>query len=113
MIYSLMPIFLATAQQSQKATGVMNKLLGIAIAVAGGLIALFLIYSIAKDAFAFAKGQGDGSIWKILGKVLFFIFCIVIILVAANWATIGDNAKNIIDPLSNQVIGVINEIGGS
>lgn len=89
----------------------LGKIITIVVTVAGGLIAIFLIYSIVKDAIAFAKGDGNGSVIKILGKVLFLIICIGLIFIVMNWQTLGERAQNIMDPLINHGTNIVNEIG--
>lgn len=114
LAFSLSPVItvLNNNTTSGAADNVMTKVLSIVVTIAGGLIACFLIYSIAKDAFEFAKGQGTGSVWKIIGKVLFLILCIGLIFLAQNWQSLGDKAKSIGEGGLNIVEGGLNEIVG-
>ena len=48
----------------------MGKIVGWAAGIGGGVVALFLIISLAKDGIGLAKGSGDSSILKIIGKAL-------------------------------------------
>lgn len=69
--------------------------------IGGGILALFLIFAIVKDGIAYAKG--GGSVFPIIGKVLFLILCIGLIVIAINYGNIGNKAAN----LGNQAINVI------
>lgn len=80
---------------SSAANGIMSNLITIAVTVGGGLLALFLIMSIVKDGLEYSKGSSTGSIWKIIGKATFLIFCIGLIIIAANWEDLGQKAQGV------------------
>lgn len=76
--------------------------------IGGGIIALFLIYAIVKDGIAYAKG--GGSIFPIIGKVLFLLLCIGLIFLALNYTEIGkkfqamgNKAVNIVSNQANTI----------
>jgi len=68
--------------------GTIAKIVAWGGGLAAGIVALFLMYGIAKDGWDYAKGQG--SVFKILGKVLFLILCIGIIILAINYDKLGN-----------------------
>lgn len=70
------------------AGSVISKIVSWGAGLAAGIVALFLMYAIAKDGYEYAKGQG--SVFKILGKALFLILCIGIIILAINYEKIGN-----------------------
>lgn len=80
-----------------------NKIIGWGAGIGGGILALFLIYAIIKDGIAYAKG--GGSIFPIIGKVLFLILCIGLIFLAVNYKTIGDKFKS----LGNKAVNIVEE----
>lgn len=89
----------------------MKNLVTWAGTVAGALIAIFLIYSIAKDAFGYIKGSGDASIFKIITKVIFLMLCVGLIVVAQNYqdwmnkaANVANSAIDVIDNVANEII---------
>lgn len=104
-----LPIIVASADTKVKTSSFIDNLVGYGAGVAGGIVALFLIISIAKDGFEFAKGQGAVSIWKILGKIIFLILLIGFIFLAVNYSTLGDQAQNI----GNKAINTINSEAGN
>ena len=66
-----------------------------AAGIGGGLIALFLIVSIVKNAVGYAKGSGSSSIFKIIGEALFLILLIGLIFIAVRYTTLGNTASGI------------------
>ena len=66
-----------------------------AAGIGGGLIALFLIVSIIKNAVGYAKGSGSSSIFKIIGEALFLILLIGLIFIAVRYTTLGNTASGI------------------
>lgn len=66
-----------------------------AAGIGGGLIALFLIVSIVKNAVGYAKGSGSSSIFKIIGEALFLILLIGLIFIAVRYTTLGNSASGI------------------
>jgi len=79
-----------------------------AAGIGGAIIALFLIYAIVKDGIAYAKGSG--SVFPIIGKVLFLILCIGLIFIAIKYKDLGNAASNIADQGVNVVQGEANTI---
>lgn len=71
----------------------MDGLVKYAAWIGGGVLAIFLIYAIAKDGIAYAKG--GGSIFPIIGKVLFLLLCLGLIFIVTKYTSIGDKAKEI------------------
>lgn len=66
-----------------------------AAGIGGGLIALFLIVSIVKNAIGYAKGSGSSSIFKIVGEALFLILLIGLIFIAVKYTSLGNTASGI------------------
>lgn len=85
-------------------TSFMSNAVAWGAGIGGGLVALFLIYSLVKDGVEFAKGQGSSSIFKIFGKALFLIFIIGLIFLAVNYSDLGHKAESI----GNKVINTVN-----
>jgi hypothetical protein len=77
------------------ANSTMSKIVSWAAGIGGGVVALFLIISLAKDGIGLAKGSGDSSILKIIGKALFLILIIGLIYLAMNYDSLGNKAKNV------------------
>lgn len=101
-----LPIVVASADV--KTSTFIDNLVGYGAGVAGGIVALFLIFSIAKDGFKFAKGEGSVSIWQILGKIIFLILLIGFIFLAVNYKTLGQKSQDV----GNKAINTINtEVG--
>lgn len=103
----IMPFMVAFAAGS----GTMNNIVKWAATIGGGLVALFLIINIVKEGFAYAKGQGNGSVLGIIGKVLFLILMIGIIFLAQNYEKLGNAAKDIgqkgVDIVQTEVNGAL------
>ena len=104
----IMPFMVAFAAGS----GTMTNIVKWAATIGGGLVALFLIINIVKEGFAYAKGQGNGSVLGIIGKVLFLILMIGIIFLAANYFILGKTAKNIGEQGVNIVATEVNTATG-
>lgn len=85
----------------------MSKIVSWAAGIGGGVVALFLIISLAKDGIGLAKGSGDSSILKIIGKALFLILIIGLIYLAVNYDSLGNKAKNVADKGTNILDGEI------
>ena len=75
----------------------MNGIIGWVAGIGGGVVAIFLIVSLAKDAIGIAKGSGDSSIMKVIGKALFLILIIGLIFLAVNYNKLGTTAESIAD----------------
>lgn len=87
----------------------MAKLLAWAASFAGGIVAVFLMVSIVKDAVGYAKGNGQVSVFKIIGKVVFMIIMIGIIFLAVNYEKIGNRGQDIANKGLNVVEQSIND----
>lgn len=90
--------------------GTMTGLVKWAGTIAGALIAVFLIYSIAKDAFGYIKGSGDASMFKIITKVIFLMLCVGLIVVAQNYQSWMDSAAALANHGINAIDNAANEI---
>jgi hypothetical protein len=89
----------------------MSKVVSWAAAIIGGVVAILLMVSIAKDAVQYAKGGGSVSIPKIIGKVLFMLIMIAIIFVAANYQTAASTGESLANTGLNAVSSAISESG--
>lgn len=104
LMAKLFPVFTAlAANNSVKENSFMSGVIAWAAGIGGGIVGLFLIISLVKDGIGFAKGQGDSSIFKIIGKALFLILIIGLIFLAVNYKSLGDKAKTIGDTVINTV----------
>jgi len=113
--YSLMNSILmdnANMNTNNAASNLLSKIIGIGIGVAGGILALLLVISIVKDGIEFHKGNGNGSWVKIISKVLFFVVCIGLVIIAANWQALGNKAAGLGNNLLNAVENFGNDIVG-
>ena len=90
-------------------TTTMGKIVGWAAGIGGGVVALFLIISLAKDGIGLAKGSSDSSILKIIGKALFLILIIGLIYLAVNYESLGKKAENIAGKGVNTVDTEVNK----
>lgn len=90
------------------ANGTMTKIVKWAAGIGGGIVAIFLIISLAKDGIGLAKGSGDSSVLKIIGKALFLILIIGLIYLAMSYDSLGKKAKNIANKGVNTVNTEIN-----
>ena len=100
-IMTYMPVMVAFAATKN---GFVDKIVGWAAGVGGGIIAIFIIVSLVKDGIEFAKGQGSSSVFKIIGKVLFLLVILGLIYLAMNYDTLGTTACN----LGNNAVNTIN-----
>ena len=85
-----------------------NKILGYIVGIGGALVAGFLIVSLVKDAFQYAKGNGSVSVAKIIGKVVFIGVMIAIIILVANWR--NSSLVTLGNTLANKGVGLVNEV---
>jgi hypothetical protein len=93
--------YMALAAEGPGENSFMSGLVSWAAGIGGAIIALFLIYAIVKDGIGYAKG--NGSVFPIIGKVLFLILCIGLIFIAINYNKLGQSASNIADKGVNVV----------
>ena len=107
-----MPMIDAFAAPAKQTSGTMDNIIGWVAGIGGGIVAIFLIISLAKDGIGIAKGSGDSSIMKVIGKALFLILIIGLIYLAVNYDTIGDKAEKIantgIDKVDTEVQNALN-----
>lgn len=90
--------------------GIMQTVIGWVAGLGGGIVAIFLVVSLVKDGIGFAKGDGNSSIWKIVGKALFLILIIGLIYLATNYDSLGKKSSSIADNAINQVESESNNI---
>lgn len=117
MLSKFLPFIPVAAASSGTATAttppIVNTILGYVGGIGGGIVAIFLIISIVKDSISLANGQGSGSMWKIIGKVLCLVLMIGLIFLALNYGVLGNTAKDIGQNVLNQGTDIINSaIGG-
>lgn len=74
--------------------------------VAAGIVAIFLMISIVKDAVGYAKGSGNSSVLKIVGKVIFMIIMLGLIYLAMNYDDLGKKGQD----LSNKGFDIVNDV---
>lgn len=89
--------------------GTMDKVVKWAGSFGGGVVALFLIIGLVKDGIGYAKGSGDASVLKIVGKVLFLILIIGLIYLAVNYNSLGTKGKNVADKVINNANTEVNQ----
>lgn len=111
LYFKLLPFYLAFAADPTENTTV-SKIVGWAASIGGGIVAIALIISIVKEGWAYSKGQGNGSVLGIIGKVLFLILMIGIIFLAANYFILGTTAKSIGQQGVNIVATEVNNATG-
>lgn len=95
------------AQATVQTPALVTQIIGWVGGIGGGIVAIFLIVSLVKDAIAFANGSGSNSIWKIVGKVLFLILMIGLIFLAMNYGVLGNTAKDVADKVLNEGNNVV------
>lgn len=113
--FNLLPFMIAAAAANPssqvKTPPIVGQILQYAAGIGGGIIAIFLIIGLVKDGIAYASGNGNGSIWKIIGKVLFLILIIGLIFLALNWQNLGTIAEgfgsNVIDQGTSIIDGAL------
>lgn len=93
-----------TQMDTSGSSSTMTNVVKWAAAVIGGVVAILLMVSIAKDAIQYAKGGGSVSIPKIIGKVIFMLIMIAIIFVAANYKSAASTGEAI----ANKGMGAVN-----
>lgn len=100
----LLPFLFAFANEPETSTN-MDHVVSWIAGIGGGIVAICLIISLIKDGLGYAKGQGDSSVFKIIGKVVFLIVIIGLIFVAANYSDLGNKGKTI----ANEGVRIANE----
>lgn len=113
-----LPIWFVQAAGNQAGTptnNFMSKIVGWVAGVGGAIVAIFIIVALVKDGIEFSKGQGNGSVFKIIGKVLFLIVILGLIFVAVNYTKLGEKAQTVgngvINTVSNEATGLLNGSG--
>lgn len=112
LYFKLLPFYLAFAATDPTENATVSKIVGWAASIGGGIVAIALIISIVNEGWAYSKGQGNGSILGIIGKVLFLILMIGIIFLAANYFILGTTAKSIGQQGVNIVATEVNNATG-
>lgn len=110
ILAKFLPFMAVAADADVVVPDIVATILKYVAGIGGGIVAIFLIVSLVKDAISYASG-GSGSVWKIIGKVLFLILIIGIIFLALNWQALGNTASdigsNILDQGSEIVGGAV------
>ena len=88
----------------------LNKIFQWAIWAGGAIIAVIMIFSIVKSAKEYALGSGSGGIGKIIGKVIFLVFCLGMIALASNWDTIAGRGEKLAEAGLNIVENLAEEV---
>ena len=101
LLINLSPVVTAAASGSSSFIGTMVKWAG---SIGGGLVAIALIISLVKDGIGLAKGSGDSSIFKIIGKALTLIVVLGLVGLAINYTSLQNTGKNV----GNRVIKTVN-----
>lgn len=101
----IMPITtaFAAAASGSRTNAFIDGIVKWAAGIGGGLVAIFLIISLVKDGIGLAKGSGDSSVLKIIGKALFLILIIGLIYIAMNYSQLGTTAEGIASKGINKV----------
>ena len=111
ILAKFLPFMAVAADADVVVPDIVATILKYVAGIGGGIVAIFLIVSLVKDAISYASGNGSGSVWKIIGKVLFLILIIGIIFLALNWQALGNTASdigsNILDQGSEIVGGAV------
>lgn len=92
---------------------IMTTVLQYVAGIGGGIVAIFLIVSLVKDAISYANGNGNGGLWKIVGKVLTLILMIGLIFLALNWQKLGGTASRLASNALDQATSLADAIGGT
>jgi hypothetical protein len=100
----LLPFLFAFADEATKSSNMQNVVSWIA-GIGGGIVAICLIISLIKDGLGYAKGSGDSSVFKIVGKVIFLIVIIGLIYAAVNYDDLGKKGQTI----ANEGVNIANE----
>ena len=88
--------------------GGFNNLLKMMVYIGGTIIAVLLIIGIIKAALEYSKGSGSGGIGKIIGMVIFLIFCLGMMALALNW----ENLQGIGETIANNGLSVVENFAG-
>lgn len=108
----LLPFMTVAAAPAAQTPDIIKTILGFVAGIGGGIVAIFLIVSLVKDAIAFSSGNGSNSIWKIIGKVLFLILMIGLIFLALNYDKLGQTAEGVASNVLNEGTGIIQSVTG-
>lgn len=114
LVATVMPMLMALeggGTNTSPSSSLMDGIVKWAAGIGGGLIALFLIVSIVKNAIGFAKGSGSSSIWKIVGEALFLILLIGLIFIAVKYTDLGNTASGIAEDAVELVEDQVSEAG--
>ena len=100
--YSASPFVVSFANESIIIDGVVQY----GGSIAAGIVAIFLMISIVKDAVGYAKGSGNSSVLKIVGKVIFMIIMLGLIYLAISYNDLGKKGQD----LSNKGFDIVNDV---
>lgn len=101
----LLPFLFAFADGEVSTSSNMDNVIGWIAGIGGGIVGICLIISLIKDGLGYAKGQGDASVFKIIGKVIFLIVIIGLIYAAAHYDDLGKKGQTI----ANEGVKIANE----
>lgn len=102
---------------NSSASGTIQNLITLAATIAAGVIAMFLIWSIAKEGIAYAKNGQGGSILSIVSKIITLIVLIgLIFLTQGSWKELGKKGQSIgngaLDILEQGAQDIVKPTGG-
>lgn len=108
VLTQLLPFVIANANGIKTSTSADN-IVSYAAGIGAAVVAIALIFFIAKNAFQYIKGSGSVSAWKIFGVVIMLCFMIGLIFLAVNYKSIGNSASEI----GNKALETINTEAGN
>ena len=103
----LMNIWLDDAKSGKTVKG-FDNILEMMVYIGGTVIAVLLIIGIIKAALEYSKGSGSGGIGKIIGMVIFLIFCLGMMVLAKNWGTL----QSVGGTIANNGLEIVNDFAG-
>lgn len=101
--YSASPFVVSFADHESK---IIDGVVQYGGSIAAGIVAIFLMISIVKDAVGYAKGSGNSSVLKIVGKVIFMIIMLGLIYLAISYKDLGKKGQD----LSNKGFDIVNDV---
>lgn len=104
----LLPFVIASASGIKTSTTA-DSIVSYAAGIAAAVVALAVIFFIAKNAWQYIHGSGSVSAWKIFGIVIMLCFMIGLIFLAVNYKSIGNSASEI----GNKALETINTEAGN
>lgn len=104
--YSASPFIVSFAAKDSHDSSIIDGVVQYGGSVAAGIVAIFLMISIVKDAVGYAKGSGNSSVLKIVGKVVFMIIMLGLIYLAISYKDLGKKGQD----LSNKGFDIVNDV---